>query len=565
MLAPNLLRMAPESARGEALSTLSTDDLARVLSRLAVPVLVTDARGIVRYANAAMFATTGYARDELVGARPRLMKSGLQDAAFYQQMWRSLRERRSWGGEVWNRRKDGSLFRVWLDVQALAAHDGELRWFVGSYRRPLDGFDPEQVSTDALTGVLSRARFTAAVDALREAGAPVRLTSTDIRDFTRLNESLGIEVGDRLLRQVALRCTAVAAATRCAHAVGRVGADQFAVAVAGAVEATASLGEQLRASLAEPFDLGFAQGHAAQFSFGETLLRCDEDSAAEALVRADAARLDAALEPHLAGDADALGRERDMFADLQRAILDGSSIRAAYQPQVDLESGGLVGVEALARWRRRHVEDVPPGVFVSLAERRHLILPLGERMLDAALADFARWRAQGVPVPRVAVNFSAEQFHRPGAARRVREALERHGLGPDCLELELTESMLIGDIDEVLRNLHELRAAGVMLSIDDFGTGYSSLAYLRRFPIHRLKIDRAFVADLGSGADAAREVVSMIVKLAHQFGLRCLAEGVETQAQCDELRALGCDEAQGFLFARPMVADALASFAAERA
>lgn len=545
-----------KSTRPDGLPLPTATELVRVLHHLPAPVMVVDVQGRVLSVNAAMQAITGYSAAELVGQRPSMLHSGLQDDDFYQRMWQAIRFDLHWSGELWNRRKDGSLFRTWLDVQAIVDAGGRVKHMVGVYRRPLEGFDPQHGAIDLLTGLLNRTKFTAAVDALRDERHVVEVVTADIEGFTQLNESLGTDTGDLLLRQVALRCTATAASTRRPHVVGRVGSDQFAIAVALPAQPQQQdvhlLGHQLRHCLAEAFDLGFKHPYPAQFSYGEAQLPSDARTAAEALVLTDAARFEG-QGPASCGTvhrADQRGQERGLFTDLQAALL-GNDILAVYQPQVDLLTGELVGVEALARWRRRGLQEVPPSVFIPLAERRQLILPLGERILDVALSDMAAWRAQGLRVPRLAVNFSAEQFHMPGVARHVQAALQRHGLEASCLELELTESTLIGEMDQVLHNLHELRDLGVQLAIDDFGTGYSSLAYLRRFPIDRLKIDRAFVADMHN-SQSAMEIVATIVKLAHQFGLKCLAEGIETAEQWRVLREVGCDEGQGFLMARPM-------------
>jgi len=247
----------------------------------------------------------------------------------------------------------------------------------------------------------------------------------------------------------------------------------------------------------------------------------------------------------------------DGLRQLTRALreaLHEDRIQIALQPKVDLRTGALLGVEALARWTLENGQEVPPAEFIALAERQGLIAELGDSVLDQALRWAAAMSRQGPAVP-VAVNFSAPQFHRRDLAARVQHALLTHGLAPDLLELELTESILLGDVDSALATLASLREMGLALSIDDFGTGYSSLSYLCRFPVTRVKLDRSFIHQMVSDGRTLA-LVRSVIELAHQLGLVCVAEGIETEDQLALLRELGCDEGQGYLFARPLPADA---------
>jgi EAL domain-containing protein (putative c-di-GMP-specific phosphodiesterase class I) len=254
--------------------------------------------------------------------------------------------------------------------------------------------------------------------------------------------------------------------------------------------------------------------------------------------------------------------ERRLIEALREAIA-ADRIEIALQPKVHLASGRPAGLEALARWTLEDGTVVPPSVFITLAERHGLVCALGERVLERSLVLLAQWRDQGLPLVPVAVNFAAPQFHRLDTAQHVAQALARHGLPASLLELELTESLLLSDADAALQTLRSLRELGVRLAIDDFGTGYSSLTYLRRFPVQRLKIDRSFVSAMGQ-EQGASDIVQMLVQLAHRLCLVCVAEGIETEAQLLQLRALGCDEGQGYLLARPMSPEACATWLLER-
>jgi EAL domain-containing protein (putative c-di-GMP-specific phosphodiesterase class I) len=226
-------------------------------------------------------------------------------------------------------------------------------------------------------------------------------------------------------------------------------------------------------------------------------------------------------------------------------------IHVAWQPKVDLVTGRLVGLEALARWNGPDGQPVPPAVFIPMAERNGLIADLGNRVLERVLRELAAWRTEGLRLVPVAINVSAPQFQRGDMALRLQNALLRHRLPASLIEIELTESILMNDFASTLATLHALRAVGVGLSIDDFGTGYSSLAYLRCFPVQSLKLDRSFVSDLAHDA-RTREIVDAVIALAHKFDVRCIAEGVESAEQVDALRQMGCDQAQGFRFDRPL-------------
>ncbi len=425
------------------------------------------------------------------------------------------------------------------------------------------GFEPRPaaagaVDSDPLTGLPERRAFVTGAGLLHGQRGTATLLALDIDHFTDFNEQHGLAAGDALLREVALRCAHVARGAGGRWLLGRVGADEFALALLPPAGQDADwlqpLLHALQAALGAPYRLPSGMVAAPSFAIGQADLR--PGRAAEALLHAGAARRHAAPGDGRIQHYEDRRDERRLEQALRRAI-DTDAIGLAFQPQVALDDGRLVGVEALARWTLPDGRVVPPSIFIALAERRGLVTALGERVLERALGTLARWRAAGLPLPVMAVNVSAPQFQQADAAARIAAALARHAVPAALLELELTESILLGQAQTALQTLHALRGLGVRLSIDDFGTGYSSLAYLRRFPIDRLKIDRSFVAEMAHD-DSAREIVRLIVHLAQQLGLRSLAEGIETTEQLALLRTMGCDEGQGYLLGRPVTADALA-------
>lgn len=560
----------PAAVRESAGHDISTV-LQQALQQAPAPILLTDDHGVILRVNAAFERATGYAASELRGNRPSMLKSGLQGDGFYRSMWAELADSGHWQGEIWNRRKDGRTFQECLSIVALRRPDGSVSHYLGMYSglaSPIQARAQmaEHGETDATTGLLNRCAFVCALQRLCEQRGLVHVLALDIDRFTDFNEQFGIAGGDAVLRQMALRCTQVGAGSGGSCIVGRVGPDEFALAlVAPSQEETGKdwiqqVAAKLSAAVTMPCELEGAKKAALTASIGLASLAPGSGTAAEALLHASCARQQGDSGSQALQHYDTHDGQRRLAHALHEAIrLD--QIELAYQPKVELCSGRLAGVEALARWTLADGTSVPPSEFIPLAERRGLIGLLGDRVLERAVGQLGQWRGQGLDLPVVAVNFSALQFHRDNPARQVAQSLEHHDVPAHLLELELTESLLIGNMDAVMQSLKALRALGVTLSIDDFGTGYSSLAYLRRFPIQYLKIDRQFVADMADD-HGAYEVVKMIVTLAHRLGLRCIAEGIETMEQLLRLRAMGCDEGQGFLLARPLSAENLATLLA---
>lgn len=530
------------------------------------PMVLTEPDGCILKVNEAFECATGYAMNELVGRSPSMLRSGLQGRSFYSTMWASLGSQGRWQGEIWNRRKDGQLSHEYLTIVTLRGSDGVAAYHLGTYAEQGaqltgSGSARRDAATDATTGLLSRKAFTEAADLLSEKADVVHVLALDIDGFTELNELHGLASGDAVLRQMALRCTEVAAADGRPAVVARVGPDEFAIALADSNadsgDVVQSFASRLYAKTALAFDLGEGKHIQISVSVGLSSLARGCASAAEALLHASAARQEAVPGLPTLQCYEAQDGQRRMALALRDAVRL-NQITVAYQPKVDLASGQLSGVEALARWVLPDGSSISPGEFIPLAERRGLIGLIGDSVLEQALAQLSSWQAQGLAAPVVAVNFSALQFQRQNYVQHVALALDRHGIPARLLEIELTESLLFGDIDAVMQSLKSFRNLGVTLSIDDFGTGYSSLAYLRRFPVQYLKIDRQFVSAMEDDASAC-EIVRLIVDMAHRLNLRCIAEGIETEAQLKLLQSMGCDEGQGFLLSRPLDASATLS------
>ncbi len=414
---------------------------------------------------------------------------------------------------------------------------------------------------DALTGLPNRMllqdRLAQAVAYANRSGHQMWVLLIDLDRFKFVNDSLGHKAGDVLLQTIAAR---LRAAVRETDTVARLSGDEFVAILTEHADETLSpdVVSRIMGALAEPMTLE-GKEYSVTCSIGVAVYEANGAAAQQLIEHADIAMYSAKK----------LGRngwqfyQSDMNDEAQERLRIEGALRNAlerdefvlhYQPQVDLASGAIVGMEALLRWRHPELGMVAPQRFIGLAEETGLIVPIGAWVMRTACAQAKAWQDAGLPPLRVAVNLSARQFTQPDMVRAVARTLAETGLPPACLELELTESLFVDDVTQAVELLHQLKQLGVALSIDDFGTGYSSLSYLRTFPIDVLKIDRSFVGDIASDADDAAIVVS-IIALAHNLQLRVIAEGVETAAQLDFLRAHGCDEMQGYFFSRPVPAE----------
>jgi diguanylate cyclase (GGDEF)-like protein len=383
----------------------------------------------------------------------------------------------------------------------------------------------------------------------RRDGGSFALLLIDLDRFRQINDSLGHDTGDRVLVDVAQR---IRSCMRSDDLLARTGGDQFALRVEGADTAVAeNTARRILEAVAAPYNLDGSQ-FTLTCSIGGALCPANGHSADELVRHAEAAVL-AVKEGGRSNYRVQRGRRQgDHRADIQldhamRQALASQRFRLHYQPQVALHSGRVVGAEALIRWRDAALGEIPPGRFIPVAEDSGFIVALGDWVLGQAVRQAAAWLARGLTVP-VAINVSALQFQQPQFVERVAAVLAAHQLPAQLLELELTESILVRDADEALQRLQALARIGVRLSIDDFGTGYSSLAYLKRFPIDKLKIDRSFISGL-PGDDSDGAIVVAILQMAAALGKKVIAEGVESEGQRQFLLDNGCHEFQGYLFA----------------
>ncbi|OYY93900.1 MAG: hypothetical protein B7Y41_09385 [Hydrogenophilales bacterium 28-61-23] len=522
-------------------------------------ILITDPEQNILRANPAFCRLTGYDEADIRGKTPKILQSGHHSPDFYLGLRTSLARHGQWQGEVLDRRRDGEIIPILLSISVVKDAIGKILNYVAvhtdiSQIKQSEARLEHQARHDPLTGLSNRLmlhlRTEHALDHARRENKIVALLMIDLDRFKDVNDSFGHLMGDALLREVAER---LARRVRNADTVSRLGGDEFTVLLEHieSPDEAAHVAQDLISVLSEPFCLPNGSEVVVGATVGIALYPAHGDSEEALLQGADAALYQAKLEGrgHYRYFSDVLtlaARERiAMETRLRRAVAQ-NELRVHFQPQVDIASDEIVGAEALVRWQSPEEGLIPPGRFIPIAEQTGLIEAIGRWVLLETCRQGQRWHAAGLPPLTLAVNVSPRQIMHGDLVETVAAILKETGFPAQRLELEMTESALMDDQDHVLDVLGRLRTLGVRIAIDDFGTGYSSLAYLKRFPIDVLKVDKSFVDDIPRLSDDM-EITATIIAMAHTLRLKVMAEGVETQAQLDFLKAHGCDFYQGYL------------------
>jgi len=538
---------------------------ATVFTNASEGMTITDATTSIIAVNPAFCKITGYSKEEIIGQTPRVLNSGRQDAAFYQNMWGTLKEMGQWKGEIWNARKDGTIFPEWLSITAITDQDNQPSHYIGVFtditeRKKTEAHIHHLAHHDSLTGLPNRLLLLDRIKHGIETTAPNNLKTAvifiDLDRFKNINDTLGHSVGDDLLIQVAQRGLSVLRET---DTFCRQGGDEFVAVLPGlsCPQEAGRICDELLSTLCQPYLLA---GHelTVSGSAGIAVYPEDGDNATELLRKADLAMyrakeigrntfcyFSAEISTTSIGE---LLLENDLFGALER-----HELLLHYQAKVDTHTGELLGAEALMRWNHKKRGLISPQIFIPLAEESGLINSMGEWALRTVCAQLRSWIDEGLHVLPIAVNISAHQFVQQSLPQLLADILAEFNIPAQLIELELTESILMGNASRTADTLHQLNAMGIVVSIDDFGTGYSSLSYLHQFPVQALKIDRSFISQINENGEPIR-LASAIIAMAHELGLKVIAEGVETEVQARYLSEHGCDISQGFLYSKPLPA-----------
>ena len=531
-------------------------------------VLVSDRNGLIVHVNRALVEITGYTPQEVLGQSPSMFKSGRHGPAFYQDVFESLKNTGQWHGEIWNRRKSGEVYPQWQTIRSICDAKGQVSHYVAVFS-DISAIKNSQTELmrlahhDPLTDLPNRLLFT---DRTEQALASAQRHKTgcallmiDLDHFKIINDSLGHNVGDLLLKEVGERLLSVFGK---GFTVARLGGDEFAVLIENCsqVAQAAALAQQILEVMKGAFLVDQHQLFISA-SVGISLFPNDALNAEQLLRNADSALFKAKSSGRegyamYTEELTAHAQYRvEVASDLRRA-LEQHELRVFYQPVHDLSTSRLIGVEALVRWQHPQRGLVAPGEFIPIAERTGLIAEIDAWVLEQSCWQMRQWQAAGIELSFVAVNISSRLFARPELYQLVSTVLADTGLDPALLELEVTESAVMDNSEVALEQMHHLRELGLRLAIDDFGTGFSSLLRLKRMPVQKLKIDQGFVAGL-PGDDDDVAIVRAVIALAQSMGMQVHAEGIEHIEQAQFLLNYNCDLGQGYWFGRPMPASEL--------
>ncbi|WP_404419415.1 putative bifunctional diguanylate cyclase/phosphodiesterase [Marinospirillum sp.] len=529
-------------------------------------LIVTDGRARIQHVNPAFVEITGYTAEEVVGKTPRLLRSDHHDQAFYDAMWQSIADKDRWQGEVWNRRKNGSVYLQWLTITCVRDVQGRIENYVSIFHDLSEMQAKEEeiqhlVHHDPLTGLGNRHLLSERLQhGIRQAKGQeekLALLIVDLGHIQLINDSLGHTNCDRLIR---MQSAKLKAKVQEADTLVRIGADEFALLVEdySSLHDISQLANELKEVLQEEIDL---TEHRVTLSpsIGVAFFPQDAETPDQLLINAQAALLEAKkagrdtfrfFDQEMSQEA----RERLKLEQALRSAIKGGGLSLSFQPKVLLESGHVYGAEALLRWCHPELGPLSPGVFIPLAEESGLIVDIGSWVLRQTCKSLVSWREAGLSLPRIAVNISVQQLEQEEFPDWLEELLHEYDLDISLLELEITETGLMKNELKALMSLARLKERGFRIALDDFGTGYSSLSYLRKLPLSTLKIDRSFILDMGDDP-VSLSIVKTIIQLAQNLSLDLVAEGVEDSCQAQQLFDMGCPHAQGYYFYKPLIED----------
>ncbi len=538
---------------------------AKVFDRSGEAILVTDPNGQIVTVNNAFINITGYTLPEVIGKNPRVLSSGKHSQEFYQELWEKIVEEGSWQGEIFNKRKNGEIYPQWLTINSVVDEEGSILNYVAIFS-DITAIKSSQrriefmATHDELTGIPNRSllldRLKHGLTRAKRQNHTLAVFFVDLDNFKTINDSLGHDVGDLLLKEATER---LKNCIRDSDTLARLGGDEFvALIVDVSLEKINAIATRMVDTLAASFNIQ-DKNLFVSASIGISLFPSDGEDSITLLKNADTAMYRSKEN----------GRNQYQFFEEEmkvvafqrmtldtglRVAIDSDQFAICYQPQIDIQTNEMIGAEALLRWQSPHLGEVSPAHFIPIAESRGLIGKIGEIVFDKVLRQIKSWQSNGFYVPKISINISAHQLKSDNFLPYISKHLSTIGVEASCICLEITEGVILNDIHCVQNSLKQLEEMGVSISIDDFGTGYSSLAYLKKLPLHELKIDKSFVDGIDKDFNDCA-IANAIIQLSKALGLHVVAEGVETESQLNILKNLGCDVVQGYYFHKPLKAE----------
>lgn len=538
---------------------------AHVFQHSGEAIMITDRENRIIAVNDAFTTLTGYGRDEVMGRDPKFLSSGRATKEEYSAMWAFIQSKGAWQGELWDRRKNGSVYPKMMTISVVRDRTGGIEYHlanfidVSHYKESQDRIE-HIAHHDALTDLPNRLHLQVYIEQsiliAQHSGEQLAVMFLDLDRFKTVNDTLGHSVGDSLLIEVAGR---LKASVREYDLVARLGGDEFVVVLRShdIASAVGSVATKIRGRLFQPFVIGEHTLHTA-VSIGIALCPEDGSDLGALMKSADTAMYAAKSDGgngfrFFKSEMDVKAHETLEMENFLHVALEREQFELYYQPQISLPEHGLSGAEVLLRWNHPERGFISPALFIPLAESTNQICDIGIWVLEQACRQASQWLRKGLSLPRLAVNVSARQLQREDFHQAVERVLRETGYPPGQLELEVTETAVATSLEKVASQLRHLRAIGIQIAMDDFGTGYSSLGQLKSMPLDRLKIDATFVRDIsGASGQGDGAIAAATIAMGHSLGFQVVAEGVETQVQLDFVAAHGCDEVQGYYFARPM-------------
>ncbi len=526
-------------------------------------IMITDKDALILRVNPAFSRTTGYTSSEVIGKNPKILKSGYHNSRYYQAFWQSLNKEKCWQGEVWDKRKNGEIFPAQLTVIAVVNKQGDIFQYIGiftdlSEKKLTDEKIYQLAHFDPVSGLQNRISFRTqleqAIAHAERQGSQMALLYLDLDNFKLINDATGHPIGDCLLKEVAER---IRSTVRQEDSVANLGGDEFVILVMDihSCQDASLVARKILDNISQPI---FLQDNevVVTASIGISSYPLDGKDADTLLMNADAAmhiakRNGRNMIEFFTSEMGVKAQDQLLLENDMRKALENDEFILHYQPQVNVGDEKVIGCEALIRWQHPTRGLLSPADFIYIAEESGIIRELGQGVLREACLQQVRWKNQGLIELRMAINISSRQFFSQDLVTQVAEVMQSTGINSSNLELELTESTIMENVEENIRVLQQLHQMGVQLAVDDFGTGYSSMAYLKRFPIDKLKIDRSFVNDIATDPDDAA-IVKATTTLGHSLHINVIAEGVETKAQLDFLKSIDCDEIQGYYYSKPL-------------